>query len=341
MSYSKRYTRTIRMPYSGYVQHTFSYPASQTGGSRSESVYYNGEVSEEVVVDIEVDTTPFDQSVASCTNHIDVLTGSVVATETAQIASIREKGKRIGDTVVNGFFNTVRFEISSQIVELTKRVEALLLDMHEKQKKLLALKEQMERDYHRTADRYTAIFTDIDKELENRVRSLDQPVYETANSITAIEARFMESDILNVVALTGKENTILDAQIGIALAKQHAQKALSEANLFLTKKMITESTITHCKFDEDSERTFYAPICCMRVSDEHNVLHNFAYASEILSNSISNEVSQQMDTIGIPELSLDEKENINVYFKNLINEYQATHNHSTRVVNMISKLYSI
>ncbi len=329
------------MEYHGTAHGTVSYPASQSGGSTSVSIPYSGTVYEDVLVDIEVNTTPFDRSVESCTKHVDALTGSVVATEAAQVASIREKGKQIGNTIINGFFNTVRLEISSQIVELTKRVEALLMDLHEKQKKLMASRDQMERDYHRIANRYTTIFTDLDNELKNRVQSLDQPVYNAALGITTAEARFMESDMINVVALAGKENTILDAQIGTALAKQHAQKALSEANLFLTKKISTESTITHCKLDDNCEQTYYAPVCCARLTDEHNVLTNCAFGSEILPNSVSEEISRQMDSISIPELSAEEKESIDVYFKNYVNDCKPTDEHSARVIDLISKIYSL
>lgn len=341
MSYSRQYRDRITLPYSGVAHGSTTVRVGDHTETVSVSIPYSGQVSDDIVVDIEVNTTPFDRSVSDCTKHVDALTGSVVATEAAQIASIREKGKQIGDTVINGFFNTVRFEISSQIVELTKRVEALLLDLHEKQKKLMALREQMERDYHRTADRYTRIFTDLDNELENRVHSLDQPVYNAALGVSTAEARFMESDMINVVALAGKENAILDAQIGTALAKQHAQKALSEANLFLTKKMSTESTITHCKLDDNCEQTFYAPVCCALLTDEHNVQNNIAFGSEILPNSVSEEISQRMDTISVPELSSEEKESIDVYFKNYVNEFKPTDEHSARVLGLISKLYSI
>ncbi|MBQ3868173.1 MAG: hypothetical protein II789_06485 [Clostridia bacterium] len=55
---------------------------------------------EDVQVNILVDTDPFDDSVKGCNHHVDALTGSVVATEAAQVKSIREKGRQIGDTVV-------------------------------------------------------------------------------------------------------------------------------------------------------------------------------------------------------------------------------------------------
>lgn len=341
MSYSRQYTKKIAVPYSGYATETFSYPASQSGGSKTVSVYYEGTAYEDVQVDIKVDTDPFDAGVANCNKHVDVLTGSVVATQAAQVESIKQKAKQIGDSVVNGFFNTVRFEISTQIVELQKRVEALLLDMNEKQKKLLALKAQMEKDYHRVSEQYSKIFGELNQELDNRVHALDQPVFSSANEMYLAEDRFMQMDMLNVIALSGKENALLDAQIGTALTKRHAQHALNEANTFLAKKQATELILEHCKIDDNREQRFYAPVCCASITDEHNVINAHAYASGILPQNISGQVVDHVQIDNIPDMSAEEKENIDVFFKTLVNETDASDEHAARVKNIITKLYSL
>lgn len=341
MSYTRKYTKRIAVPYSGYTTETFSYPASQSGGTRTVSVHYSGTAYEDVQVNINVDTVPFDAGVANCNSHVDALTGSVVATKTAQVASIREKAKQIGDTVVNGFFNTVRFEISTQIVELQKRVDALLLDMHEKQKKLMALKDQMEKDYHRVTAQYGKIFDDLNKELDNRVHALDQPVFSSANDMYLAEDKFMQMDILNVVALSGKENALLDAQIGTALTKSHAQHALNDANSFLAKKQSTELTLERCKIDDNRDQRFYAPVCCAAMTDEHNVINEYAYASGILPQDASGQVIEQVQMDSIPDMSQEEKENVDVFFNNLVNEVDASDEHAARVKNIITKLYSL
>lgn len=345
MSYIRKYTKHIVKEYKGYVEDyiTVQYGASQTGGSKQVRVRlpYKGEVHEDVQVNIKVDTTPFDKSVKSCAKHVDTLTGSVVATEAAQVASIKAKGKQIGDTIVDGFFNTVSFEISTQIVELKKRVEALLLDMNEKQKKLLALKKQMEKDYQRTSERYNTIFSELNQELDNRVHTLDQPVFSAATEIYGAEDRFMESDMLNIVAISGKENAILEAQISTAIAKKHAQEALNEANSFIAKKQATEMTLKHCTLDDSRELKYFAPICCANLIDQNNVVNSLAFASKVLPHEVEKVVSEQLDYKSIPEMTEEEKENISVYFNNLLNESAANDAHSIRIKNLISTLYSI
>ena len=80
MSYTRRFSKNITVHYSGSV----SYGPSQSGGSKS----YSGTVTETVYFDVHVDTDPFDEEVHKMKDHVDLLTGSVVATEAAHVASI-------------------------------------------------------------------------------------------------------------------------------------------------------------------------------------------------------------------------------------------------------------
>ena len=116
MSYSRSFTKRIAVHYSGSV----SYPASQSGGR----VSYSGTQYENVVVNINVDTDSFDSSVKQCNNSVGVLTGAVVATEGAQVLSIKKNAQKIGQTIIDGFFKTVRSEISQQIMELKNQIES-------------------------------------------------------------------------------------------------------------------------------------------------------------------------------------------------------------------------
>ena len=170
MSYSRSFSKTIAIHYSGSV----SYPASQSGGS----VSYSGTAYEDVVVNINVDTDAFDSSVRHCNNSVGALTGAVVATEGAQVASIRQNAIKIGQTIVDGFFSTVRSEISQQITELKNRIDADLIHLNELAKRCVDKQRQMESDYNRISGRYLKIFSDLDNELDNRIHEIDRPVFE-------------------------------------------------------------------------------------------------------------------------------------------------------------------
>lgn len=96
MSYSKKYHERIPVRYSG--SKTVSYPASQNGGSHT--VYFDGITYEDINTYIDVDTQAFDRSVANCNVSVNTLTGAVVATEAAQIASIDANAKKVGGTII-------------------------------------------------------------------------------------------------------------------------------------------------------------------------------------------------------------------------------------------------
>ena len=87
MSYTRTFSKDIRISYSG----TVSYPASKTGGVRT----YSGTATETVHVNIEVDTLPFDESVVDCTHTVNGLTSSVTATEAAQIMAIDKNAQTL------------------------------------------------------------------------------------------------------------------------------------------------------------------------------------------------------------------------------------------------------
>ena len=101
MSYNRRFTRRVAVPYSGSM--TVNYPASEHAGSKT--VYYNGTAYEDVEVDIHVDTSPFDASVAICNDHVNALTASVGAMNTAQCIAITENADKVSKSIIDGFFS--------------------------------------------------------------------------------------------------------------------------------------------------------------------------------------------------------------------------------------------
>ena len=118
MSYRRSFTKTIPVHYSGTEYATVS-----TGeGSKTVSVHYSGTVYETVTVNVNVDTDSFENSVDRCNGTVNVLTGSVAATQAAQVASIRENSRKVGETIIQGFFTTVQSEISQQIMEISSRI---------------------------------------------------------------------------------------------------------------------------------------------------------------------------------------------------------------------------
>ena len=166
MSYSERYTANVQ--FSGSV--SYSYPASQSGGSGS--AHYSGTVPISVV--IHVDTRPFDGSVKSFNHSVDALTGSVVAMNAAQCAAIHQTAVEVSESLTTGFFGLINTELSQQIQALDSAIKANFGLIAEQSKAVSDKNHQMENDYNRISSRYVNLFTDLDTECYKRIYALDK-----------------------------------------------------------------------------------------------------------------------------------------------------------------------
>lgn len=330
---------SIHVDYNG---HTFKYSIGGHGDSESHDLGHY----ETVDVDIEVDTKPFDGSISDCNNHVNVLTGSVAATKTAQVASVAENSKKIATTIITGFFKNVQADISSKIVELAQRVDSRLLHLNEQAKTLQAKRQQMEDDYQRTKARYSKIVMDLNKELENRVKALDEPIFKMVSVVEGESKRMVNADFAEIASIVAKENTALSTQIGAAMTKKRAKQAISKAVEFLriqklTNIAIDRSTISGLTGENGS---YYLPVCYFETKDANGtVQHDCAYDKEHLPSSVTDKIEDSI--FSNPEMVLSmhevERENVEKFFNASIQDAMkgTTDPHDIRVINTISKLF--
>ena len=332
-------TGRVHVDFNGY---NFSYVIGLNGGTDHHDLGH----AETVDVDIEVDTDPFDESVSSCNNHVNALTGSVAATETAQVLSINENSKKIAKTIITGFFKNVQADISSRILELSQKVDSRLMHLREQAKMLQSKKAQMESDYQRTRARYSKIIEDLNKELENRVKSLDNPIFRMVSNVETESERMINADFAEIASIIAKENTALSAQIGVAMTKKRAKQAISQAVDFLkiqkmTNMAIDRSTISGLKAEDGG---YYLPVCYFEANEAGGVVvHDCAYDEERLPHEVSSKIEDEIFSNPNKVMTMlpVEKENIEKYFSASIQEaFQASSTpHDERVINTISKLF--
>lgn len=275
MSYSRSFTKRVAVHYSGRV----NYPASEHGGS----IPYSGTEYEDVTINIRVDTDAFDGSVKSCNSNVNLLTGAVTAAEAAQVASIRSNAEKVGQTIVNGFFKTVRSEISQQITELRNIVDATLIHMHELSRRCVDKQSQMEADYNRISKRYLQIFSDLDSELRNRVYELDRPTFVFRDESVKSSYRAISDDLVGAVAVSGAESGKAEARISASLAKKRALDTIGIANTFLMKQKATDNIIRECITDDAGEGMIYEPVCFLETSDEGDKIGRRIFRNETVS----------------------------------------------------------
>lgn len=325
-----------------YNGHTYSFPIGLSGGSD----YHDLTHAETVDVNIEVDTEPFDDSVSNCNDQVMLLTNTVAVTEAAQVESIQENSKKVAKTIITGFFKNVQADISSRIMELSQKVDSRLMHLREQSKTLLSKRSQMENDYQRTKARYNKIIEDLNKELENRVKALDAPVFKMVSMVETESDRMINADFAEIASVIAKENTALSAQIGAAMTKKRAKQAISQAVDFLKIQKLTDLAINRTTISglKAENAAFYLPVCYFEAKESKGVtVHDCEYDKEHLPQDVVNKVDDQV--FCNPDMAVKmlpvEQENIETYFKASIQEaYQASSTpHDERVVNTISKLF--
>ena len=336
MGYTRTFTKQISVHYSGSVH----YPASQSGGFAS----YSGTTHETVHVSVHVDTDPVDESVADCNHTVDLLTGSVAATEAAEIVSIRKRAHQIGSTIISGFFRTIRSDISQQISELANSVESHVLHLQQMAKRCLEKQVQMQNDYTRITSRYEKIFSELNKELENRIYELDKPTFDFKRRCDAHNDRAAATDMVATSTVGIKEAGTLQGQITVSVAKRRALDAIDRARDFLTTHKHTRDTIDSCMVNNPNEGTLFLPVFFVDTVTSPNVHDSRIYTQKSFSkNSEANKTLQQ--SIGqqkwAPQ-SQQEKEHIRQFFiSKVMQEYPQDNKHAERVRENIIKLFNI
>ena len=344
MSYTRNYRERITIPYSGKV--SYSYPASEKGGSDTAS--YSGTVYEDVNVNINVDTNAFDNSVEHCNTNVNLLTGAVVATEAAQIVSIDKNSKKVAGTIITGFFGYIRSEISQQVAELTQGIDSQLMHLRELSKAVVDKKRQMEGDFLRISSRYIKIFDDLDNELSNRIFELDKPTFSFKKELDNQEIRATNNDLVNTVAVFGKEGSELQSKIGASIAKKRALDTLNKSKVFLWQQKKLNNTIQKSMLNESIESSQYSPVCFIETKADSNQITKGIYTPHFVSTLQETKTKNQLieqflsSSNSWNTVSTSYLDNLKLYFNSELNK-SVTDNieHSVRVKNMIQKIANL
>ena len=181
-----------------------------------------------------VDTAPMAAELQSVSNHVKGTTAAVVTMQTAVIAAENKGANKVCSNVNRGFFTLMRSQISQKIANKQSRVEALIMQLGQQKRQLLSIKTNMEREYGRIAERYLRIFTSVNKELESRIRQIDQPVFELVNKHMMTSSNRMNA-LSGWVTTSQAEGITQSQQILVSKMKHNAQVALEQSTEFLSQ----------------------------------------------------------------------------------------------------------
>ena len=279
MSYTNEYKEDITV--TGSQTQNVSYPASKNGGFKSVTISYKQTVP--IKMNIHVDTHSFDESIGNCNNDINLLTGAVVATESAQLQSIDITSKKVATSIVNGFFGYIRSEISQQIAEISQIVETQLIYLKELSNTCVGKKKQMESDYGRISSRYVKIFNDLNHELSNRVFQLDNHIFKFKNDVDNQNKRTTSTDIVNTVTLSSFESSSIYSNIVASNIKKRSLDALMKIKAFVFTEKKLDKILANSLINISEENIISSPVCYFEAINSEGYNYDKLYSPPFLS----------------------------------------------------------
>lgn len=203
------------IPVSGEI----SYPASEHGGTMS--------YSKNVYVDVVMDTTDFDNSAGACVGAVAALNGQLISTTSEVVGEKVDAARRISNSLANGFFKYIKYDLSEKKAVLGARIPALLQSLKAMAEDCRGKKKQLERDYERISGRYAKIFEDLDMSLRTSLRKLDEQTFETAELSNEVVFSNSLGCPVSQAVLAGSEQAGAATAIEVAGIKKSVENVIA------------------------------------------------------------------------------------------------------------------
>lgn len=286
-----------------------------------------------------VDTAPMAAELQSVSNHVKGTTAAVVTMQTAVIAAENKGTNKVCSNVNRGFFTLMRSQISQKIANKQSRVEALIMQLGQQKRQLLSIKTNMEREYGRIAERYLRIFTSVNKELESRIRQIDQPVFELVNKHMMTSSNRMNA-LSGWVTTSQAEGITQSQQILVSKMKHNAQVALEQSTEFLSQigeqRVLTGKVLISNPMGNESKTCQIPVVIWETLNDNSGIPRTEVNTPEALAKIQSdqiNNVIRESETLPWGE---DQSSMVAEEFMSIVDSSAST----PRVKDMIKKMFA-
>ncbi len=321
MSYSRSYSRTVTQSYSKTV--SVSYPSSQHGGTTSATV--SGTVEVPINIEIYVDTNNFDSKVHGCKKSVNMLNSAVIATTAEEVAAKAKASKKIGKTVVDGFFNYICSELSQLKSELSAKCNSILATLFAQKSDCSNKSAQMQSDYERICNRYFKLFTDLDNETLTRIKAIDAPIFQVNHNLMSCSTRTTDTSLLGVATILATETAQIDAILAASAIKKRAKELIGQANSFLTSSYILQNTLKGMLIESGEDKVYMLPVAYVESHEASNSIKRKTYGTtapllqQIKDIDVDLEERFQSESLNWCEISPLYSEQIDSHFNNEFN----------------------
>ena len=332
------YTETKTLPVD-YTDH--EYRLVRSGNDVSVESYEVTRI-KHIDVNVKVNTTPFDNSVDRCGNHVGTLTGSIIGFKTANIASKVNNEKQIVNSVTSGFSSLIEQNLTLQNAGIEAEMHALAGELMQQCKELDYKHEVMNKDFNRIKSRYTSLFETITKEMNNRIKQLIKPCFDFVSQVRQEQNRRIETSLLSVATTTGKESDSARIAIQASKMKSNAENLISTAGSYIKgNKSLSIAKDTFCVDSEESDKVCYAPVIVAYSGDESSSLKPTLYVNPIIdgNNEAKDSLLNTANSLKEQEVSIDYKNRIGAYFNQMLSDVSDGSERSQRIVAMMKGFF--
>lgn len=237
---------------------------------------------EPVTIEIEVETEPFDHSVSEAEHRIHDLTNSVTQAGMAQVAAKRASAAIVSDAIVKGFFNKIKSEIHQHLAQIKPKVSALFLELRQYQDVCVNRRRQLESDFNNIAERYTGIFATLDRELQNRIGTLNDPL----NILQGHVSRQLDKAFVAVggalLPLIDQKGGGMPVMLQAASVKFKALDLVGHATNYIKAEMQLSSTMRRVLLAEgcSTKEEKYVPVLYIEKLEPDAAIDKVVYANE-------------------------------------------------------------
>lgn len=346
MSYTETKTLGVK-----YIDHRFklyidgSLHSNDVRLKNGTRIYVETEEEEKIKdidVNVRVNTTPFDNSVDRCGDHVGTLTGSIIGFKTANVASKIDNEKQIVNSVTSGFSSLIEQNLTLQNAGIEAEMHALAGELMQQCKELEYKHEVMNKDFNRIKSRYTSLFETITKEMNNRIKQIIKPCFDFVSQVRQEQNRRIETSLLSVATTTGKESDSARIAIQASKMKRNAENLISTAGGYIKgNKSLSIAKDTFCIDTEESDKVCYAPVIVAYSGDESSPLMPTIYANPIIDGNkeAKDSLLNTANSLKEREVSIDDKNRIGAYFNQMLSDVSDGSERSQRIVSIMKGFF--
>ena len=345
MSYTETQTLGVK-----YIDHSFKLYVNGVlylndvklqDGTRIHVEPVEEEKVKDIDVNVEVNTTPFDNSVEQCGDHVGALTGSIIGFKTADVVSKIENEQQIVNSVTTGFSSLIEQNLTLQNVGIEADMHALAGELMQQCKELEHKHDIMSKDFNRIKSRYTSLFNTINKEMNNRIMQLIKPCMDFVSQISQEQNRRIETSLLSVATTTGKESDAARIAIQTSKMKGNAEKLISTAsNYIVGNKSLTTATDVYFCEDDEQGKVFYAPaIICMSINESSSNKQLFTPSFLDNNTDVKNTILDEINSLQDKDMSLDEKERIGNYYNQMLSGFSDGSIRNQKIITLMKSFF--